>query len=84
MTAAPHSPSPKKHCIRCGEDKSLDEFHLCKTGTQGRAHWCKACYLRYFEGRNGERKAQIAADREARKKAKAAGRAALAAMMGRI
>lgn len=83
MTAAPVQ-SPEKSCKRCGEDKPLDEFHQCKTGTQGRAHWCKACYLRYYEERKAERKAQREADREARRKAKEAGRVLLAKLVGRV
>lgn len=55
MTAAPHSPLAEKRCHRCGVSKPLDDFHLCRTGTQGRAHWCKECYRRYAIERKEER-----------------------------
>lgn len=55
MTAAPDTPLVEKRCSRCGESKHLDEFHLCKTGTQCRAHWCKECYRLYALERKSER-----------------------------
>lgn len=83
MTAAPDSPQAEKRCQRCNETKPLDDFHVCQTGTHGRAHWCKACYVQYNEDRKAERKAQRAADREAARQAKAAKRAPLAELEGR-
>ena len=78
MTAAPHNPPIERPCTKCGETKSLDDFHLCKTGPHGRAYSCKACFLRYYEETKAERKARKAADREATRQAKAAARARLA------
>jgi hypothetical protein len=69
----PHQPGTQ------AVDHPGDDFHLCRTGTQGRAHWCKACYVQY----NEERKAQRAADREAAGLAEAATRTALAELDGR-
>lgn len=33
----------KKRCSKCGETKSLGEFHRNRRSADGRQHWCKAC-----------------------------------------
>jgi hypothetical protein len=33
----------QKKCIKCGENKSLEEFYKDKRGTQGRYTYCKTC-----------------------------------------
>lgn len=34
-----------KICTKCGENKQLDQFHIKKSGKNGRAAECKACFL---------------------------------------
>lgn len=49
-------------CGKCNNEKPLADFHKCTTNyakekRQGKAYWCKACYLQYSEERKTERKA---------------------------
>lgn len=36
-----------KICSHCNTTKSLEEFHRCATGINGRHEWCKECRRAY-------------------------------------
>lgn len=47
----------RKTCTRCGEEKTLTDFHKHRRRADGRQSWCKTCMNSYMLGRYYERKA---------------------------
>lgn len=54
-----------KACTLCNEAKTLDDFHRCKSGKDGRASRCKTCIAEYkrehYRRNSGQIKARVSA-----------------------
>lgn len=50
--------SSVKVCGRCGEEKSLEDFHMDRTRRDGLTYWCKSCRsnsIKDYRSRNREK-----------------------------
>ena len=43
----PLANEPTRRCYKCRQNLPVDQFHRCRTGTAGRAKWCKTCTKAY-------------------------------------
>jgi|GEM_PF-3632842 len=64
-SAPPTEPteSTTRICTKCGENKVLENFALCRAGTDEYRPWCKGCWNGYqAERRRKKRKKQLRSD----------------------
>lgn len=41
-----------RRCYKCRQNLPVEQFHKCRTGTAGRAKWCKTCRAAYSAAYN--------------------------------
>jgi hypothetical protein len=53
-----------KVCGKCGQEKALDEFHVCRRNLDGRQSWCKECRRAHQASTQRQRRAYLEANKD--------------------